>query len=215
MTFTAGDALADVRDALQDTDIDLQRHDDETILGYLSDGLPEIGLRRPDLFSALTTMPVAVGAFQSAPADSIRLIDVIKVVGSNVLIECEKDAVDADNPGWMDEPGAPLNWMRYVKDPNRFLLAPPPVGGESIQIMYAKTPARVTALSDVVPLPDAYRPALVSYAVFRAETKNDQSVLEGRAKLMRDVFLAALVASVQSKETTDGFDNGPKTARRR
>jgi hypothetical protein len=105
--------------------------------------------------------------------------------------------------------------MRYVKDPNRFLVAPPATGAETLQILYAQQPARLTALDDVVPLPDAYRPALVSYAVFRAETKNDQSVLSGRAKLMWDVFTASLVASMQSKETTDGFDNGPKTARRR
>ncbi|MBY0439318.1 MAG: hypothetical protein K2W80_14110 [Burkholderiales bacterium] len=215
MSFNAGDVLADVRDALQDTDVDLRRHADSTILGYLSDGLVETCVRRPDLFSTLAVIPAAAGAFQSAPVDSVRVIDVIKLVGGNVLIECEKDAVDADNPGWMDEPGTPLNWMRYVKDPNRFLLAPPPVGTESIQIMYARTPVRVAALSDVVPLPAAYRPALLAYAVFRAETKNDQSVLDGRAKLMWDVFLASLVASVQSKETTDGFDNGPKTARRR
>lgn len=215
MSFTAGDAIVDVRDALQDTDVDLRRHDDATLLGYLSDGLPEICVRRPDLFSTLATVPVAAGAFQAAPVDSVRLIDVIRVIGAGVLVECEKDAVDADNPEWMDAPGTPLNWMRYVKDPNRFLLAPAPVGTESIQILYAKTPVRVSAAADVVPLPDAYRPALASYAVFRAETKNDQSVLDGRAKLMWDVFLSSLASSVQSKETTDGLDNGPKTARRR
>lgn len=215
MSFTAGAALADVRDALQDTQVDLQRHADATLIGYLSDGLVEVGVRRPDLFSTLATMPAVAGAFQSAPADSIRLIDVIRIEGGGVLVECEKDAVDADDPDWMSTPGTPLNWMRYVKDPNRFLLAPPATGNESLQILYAKTPARVSSTADVVPLPDAYRPALVAYAVFRAETKNDQSVLGGRAKLMWDVFTGSLVASVKSKETTDGFDNGPKTARRR
>jgi len=215
MSFITGDAVTDVRDALQDTQIDLQRHDDATLIGYLSDGLIEVAVRRPDLFSFLASINVGAGAFQSAPADSIRLMDVLCLVGGDVLVECEKDAIDADDPGWMSSTGTPLNWMRYVKDPNRFLLAPPPAGGEAVQILYARQPTRLTALNEQVPLPDAYRPALVAYAVFRAETKNDQSVLGGRAKLMWDVFSASLVASIQSKETTDGFDNGPKTARRR
>ncbi|MCA3109834.1 MAG: hypothetical protein ING91_19475 [Rhodocyclaceae bacterium] len=213
MSFAAGDAIADVRDALQDTDLDLQRYADATILEYLSDGLVEICLRRPDLFSTLANIPLVSDPFQSAPADSVRVIDVLRLVGGDVLVECEKDSVDANDPGWMTQTGTPLNWMRYVKDPNRFLLAPVPTGTETAQILYAKTPARVETLAAVVPLPDAYRPALVSYGVFRAETKNDQSVVDGRAKLMWDVFLASLTASIQSKATTDGFDNGPKTAR--
>jgi hypothetical protein len=66
------------------------------------------------------------------------------------------------------------------------------VGGTAITIRYVKLPTTVALTDTITDIPAAILPALVSYTVFRAESKDDEHANSGRAASHYQTFLAAL-----------------------
>lgn len=193
-------------EALNDSAKD--RFSDSRLLGYLNEALQEIAARRPDLFSTQGVVATVAGIYQTAPTDSLRLMDVLQVQNGRSIRETDQELLDTLNPNWRIAAGASTkNWMRYRKDPNRFMISPPaPAISLNLVVLYGKVPT-VLALGDTFQLVDTYVPAAKHFMVFKTEMPADESILNGRASLMFNAFEKSLAASVASKSMVDDENN--------
>lgn len=198
------DVITETRRILQDTNSP-QRYSDAVLLGFANQALKRIAVLRPDLFAFISTMTCTQDSvIQSAPSDSIRIIEVYSVVGGNGIIETNREALDQAYPTWMNDPaGAAVNFMRHVRNANKFFIYPKAPANQVLNIEYAQTPSDYTADQTVALLPDAYFPVVVDATVFLAESVDNEHVNSNRAQLFQQSYTQALGVATQSRTITD------------
>lgn len=207
--MTPSEVIAEVRRLIQDTR-EPYRYSDVVLLGFVNQTLKRMAMLRPDLFAVIgefVTTPSSV--LQSCPADSLRLIEIFQVKDGNAITEVNRETLDRTAPMWQTEaPGYPVNFMRHVRNPNRFFVYPRPAPGLVLIGEYAQTP-RDYGLSDEVTYPiDAYFPTVVDGVVFLAESIDNEHVNSNRAKLFQDSFVQSLGVALQSRTLTDTESGG-------
>ena len=205
------DVITEVRRILQD-ETTTYRYSDVFLLGLCNQGLKRIQLLRPDLFSFLSTVACTQGeVIQSAPSDSLRIVEVYSIVGGGGVVEAKREVLDQTVPAWSSATqGAAVNWMRHVRNPNKFFIYPPAPSGQTLKIEYSQVPATYDGTTAITLLPDAYFPALVDVVVFLAESVDNEHVNSGRAKMYQELFLSELGATTASLPVTDTEDAGLK-----
>lgn len=209
-TFTPQDVITEVRRLVQDTRQATLRYSDEHMLGVVNQVLRRIALLRPDLCAHITTVTLVEGPLQTCPADSIRIIDVIRSAGSaSTVNEVSRDTLELMFDTWQSDGESPVqNWMRHVRNPNQYFVYPPSPAGQQLMIEYAKSP-RNYALGEVIDIiPDAYFPSVVDGAVWLIESVDNEHVNSGRAKMFQDAFVQGLGVTIQSKKVTDTPEGG-------
>ena len=201
--------LTEVRRVLQDNTAPY-RYSDAYLLGFANQALKRMAVLRPDLFAYIGTVTCTANAvIQSAPADSIRVMEVFQVQGGNGVTEVNRDSLDETYPGWMnDAAGACVNWMRHVRNPNRFFIYPKAPAGQVLVVEYSQAPPDYAADADVALLPDAYFPVVVDGTIFLAESVDNEHVNSNRAQLFQQTFTQALGVNAQSRTLTDTEEAG-------
>lgn len=202
--MTPADIIVEVRHLLQDSVVPY-RFSDTYLLGFVNQSVKRMSVLRPDLFGSIQDIPTqADSAVQTLPSDALRLIDIFQVKGGNAVTEVDRETMNRNYPNWMNEAsGSPVNFMRHVKNEDRFFLYPPPSSGTVLVGEYAVTPPDYT-LSQIMTAPsDAFFPSLVDCTVFLAESIDDEHVNSGRAQAFLDSFVKSLAASMKSRELTD------------
>jgi hypothetical protein len=209
--MTPSGVIVEVRKLLQDTnpDISLQRFLDTALLGFVNQTLKRISLVRPDLFSFVGTITCVSGeVLQSAPSDSIRLMEVFRVQNGSAVRETNRHTIDQTYPGWVDAPaGACVNWMRHPRNPNKFFIYPKAPSTQILVGEYAKAPPDYALGDTIALLPDAYFTTVVDGTVFLAESIDNEHVTSGRAKMFYDSFSTSLEANYKTRLFTD-LDSG-------
>lgn len=202
--MTPNEVIAEVRRIIQDTR-DPYRYSDAVLLGFVNQTLKRMVMLRPDLFAVIGDFVTATGtALQSCPADSTRLIEIFQVKGGNAVTEVNRSTLDRTVPEWLNEtPGQPVNFMRHVRNPNRFFVYPAPAASVVLVGEYAQTPPDYTIDQEITFPTDTYFPAVIDGTVFLAESIDNEHVNSGRAKLFQDAFVQALGVSLQSRTITD------------
>lgn len=202
--MTPNEVITEVRRLIQDTKTPY-RYSDPVLLGFVNQTLKRMVMLRPDLFAVIGDFSTTTNTvLQNCPADSIRLIEIFQVKDGNAILEVNRDTLDRTAPNWQNEAaGQPVNFMRHVRNPNRFFVYPRPASGVVLVGEYAQTPPTYT-LSQTVTYPiDAYFPTVVDGVVFMAESIDNEHVNSGRAKLFQDSFVQGLGVSLQSRTITD------------
>jgi hypothetical protein len=207
--MTPTEVITEVRRIIQDTKTPY-RYSDAVMLGFVNQTLKRMVVLRPDLFAVIGEFPMSVGTvLQSCPADSIRLIEVFQVQGGNAVTEVTRQVLDRTSPSWVSEAaGIPVNFMRHVRNPNRFFVSPPPASGVVLIGEYAQTPPDYTIAQEITYPTDAYFPVVVDGTVFLAESVDNEHVNSNRAKLFQDAFVQALGVGLQSRVVTDTEEGG-------
>lgn len=202
--MTPADIIAEARALVQDSLLPY-RYDDALMLRWVNQTLKRMSMLRPDLFAVIgdvSTTPDS--AIQSCPTNSIRLIEVFQVKNGNTVTEVNRETLDRINPDWPNETsGSPVNFMRHVRNPNRYFLYPRPASGIVLIAEYAQVPPTYTSGQTIGLLPDAYLPVVVDGVVFLAESVDNEHVNSGRAKLFQDSFNQTLAAGLQIRNLTD------------
>ena len=181
------------------------------MLSMGNQALKRIQLLRPDLFAFVSTVATTQGeVIQSAPSDSLRIIEVYSIVSSGVgLVEADREVLDQTLPTWPnDAEAAAINWMRSVRNPNKFFIYPQAPSGQSLDIEYSQVPTTYDGTTTVALLPDAYFPVVVDIMVFLLESVDNESVTAGRAKLFKESYENMLGVSKGSLPVTDTEDAG-------
>ena len=198
------DVITEVRRITQDESTPY-RYSDEVLLGYANQSLKRIAVLRPDLFAYQGKLDcTADTVIQSAPSDSFRLIEIYSVVDGDGVLETTREVLDQAMPTWMNDTAAPAtNWMRHVRNPNKFFIYPKAPVGQVLLAEYSQTPSNYTATSVVSLLSDVYFPTVVDATVFIVESIDNEHVNSNRAKLFQDSFVQSLGVSVATKTVTD------------
>lgn len=203
------DVITEVRRILQDINAP-QRYSDAVLLGFANQALKRIAVLRPDLFAYMGEIPTTAGAvIQSAPADSIRIMEIFQVKDGAGVTETSREALDQTYPNWMNDAAGPtVNWMRHVRNANRFFIYPKAPASQILIGEYAQTPPEYTGSQTVALLPNAYFPVVVDATVFIAESVDNEHVNSNRAQLFQQSFTQALGVSAQSRPITDTEESG-------
>jgi hypothetical protein len=207
--MTPNEVITEVRRLIQDTKAPF-RYSDAVMLGFVNQTFKKMVVLRPDLFAVIGDFATTPGSvLQNCPADSTRLIEVFQVKGGSAVTEVTRRVLDQTSPTWVsDPPGAPVNFMRHVRNPNRFFVYPAPVAGTELVLEYAQTPPDYTLDQEVTSPTDAYFPVVVDGTVFLAESIDNEHVNSNRAKLFQDAFVQALGVGMQSRTVTDTEESG-------
>jgi hypothetical protein len=210
--MTPEQVIEDVRELVQDTRVPY-RYSDTTLLQFVNNTLKRIAMLRPDLFSYLdTAIPVTVGSVvQTLPADSTRLVEIFQVVDSSgelpvrtSVTEVNRETLDMTTPSWVAETASvPTNFMRHIRNSNKYFLYPPPKSGITLVGEYIQSPPNYTLLQDIELLPSSYLPSVVDGVVYLAESLDNEHVNSGRAKMFLDLFTESLGVTIQSRVITD------------
>lgn len=202
--MTPNEIITEARRLIQDTKTPY-RYSDTVMLGFVNQTLKRMVTIRPDLFAVIGDFPTAANTvLQSCPADSTRLIEIFQVKNGNAITEVNRATLDRTVPNWQNEDaGQPVNFMRHVRNPNRFFVYPRPEAGVVLVGEYAQTPPDYTLDQEIAYPTDAYFPVAVDGVVFLAESIDNEHVNSGRAKLFQDAFVQGLGVSLQSRTITD------------
>ena len=203
------DVIAEVRRIIQDETV-AYRYSDAFLLALCNQALKRIQLLRPDLFAFIGTVSCSAGeVLQSAPSDSLRVIEVYSIVGGTGLVEVDREVLDQTVPTWPnDTAGAAINWMRHVRNPNKFFIYPQAPASQVLNIEYSQVPTTYDGTTAVTLLPDAYFPVVMDATIFLAESIDNEAVTAGRAKLYKDSFENMLGVSKASLPVTDTENAG-------
>ena len=202
--MTPNEVITEVRRLIQDTKVTF-RYSDTVLLGFVNQTLKKMAVLRPDLFAVIADFTtVANTVLQSCPTDSVRLMQIFQIKNGDAVTEVSKETLDQMYPNWVNEvAGIPVNFMRHVRNPNKFFVYPRPSSGVILVGEYAQSPATY-AINDIVALlPDAYLTSVVEGTVYLAESVDNEHANSGRAKLFQDAFVQGLGVGLQSRVITD------------
>jgi hypothetical protein len=201
--------ITEARRILQDINAPL-RYSDAVLLGFANQALKRMAVLRPDLFAFIGEIPTTAGqVLQSPPSDSIRVMEIFQVKDGGGVVEVDRTTLDETYPTWMNDPAGPtINWMRHVRNANKYFIYPKAPSGQVLIAEYAQTPPEYTADQDVALLPDAYLPVVIDGTVFLAESVDNEHVNSNRAQLFQQSFTQALGVSAQARTITDTEPGG-------
>lgn len=207
--MTPADIIAEARVLIQDSRTPY-RYSDAVLLGFVNQTLRRMSILRPDLFSVIGDIPTTANTvIQSCPSDSLRLVEIFQIKNGDAVTEVNREVLDQMSPGWVNEAaGTPLNFMRHVRNPNKFFLYPRPTAGITLVGEYAQVPPAYTLNQTITALPDAYLPVAADGVVFLAESVDNEHVNSNRAKLFQDSFNQTLAAGLQTRTLTDTEEGG-------
>ena len=203
------DVVTEARRLIQDISTP-QRYSDAVLLGFANQALKRMAVLRPDLFAYIGEIPCTAGTvIQSPPSDSIRVIEIFQVKDGAGVTEVDRTVLDQTLPNWMNDTAATtVNWMRHVRNPNKFFIYPKAPASLILIGEYAQTPPNYTGSQTVALLPDAFFPVVVDGTVFLAESVDNEHVNSNRAQLFQQAFTQALGVSAQARTLTDTEEAG-------
>jgi hypothetical protein len=202
--MTPAEVITEVRRLVQDTKTPY-RYSDAVMLGFVNQTLKRTAMLRPDLFAVIGEIATTADTvLQSCPADSTRLIEIFQVKNGDAVTEVNRETLDRTAPSWQREAsGQPVNFMRHVRNPNRYFVYPRPTTGVVLIGEYSQTPPDYTIDQEITFPTDAYFPAVIDGVVFLAESIDNEHVNSNRAKLFQDSFVQGLGVSLQARTITD------------
>jgi hypothetical protein len=207
--MTPNEVITEVRRLIQDTKTPY-RYSDTVLLGFVNQTLKKMVVLRPDLFAVIGDFAtVASTVLQSCPTDSVRLMQIFQVKNGDAVTEVSKETLDRMYPNWVNEAaGVPVNFMRHVRNPNKFFVYPRPTAGIVLVGEYAQSPAAYALNDTIALLPDAYLTSVVEGTIYLAESIDNEHVNSGRAKLFQDAFTQGLGVGLQARVVTDTEEGG-------
>jgi hypothetical protein len=138
-------------------------------------------------------------------------VEIFNVVDENAVQEVSRDVFDQNYPSWIkDGPGTPVNFMRHIRNPNKFFVYPRPSTCCRVLGEYVQIPPAYALEEEIQVLPASYFAALVDGTVYVAESIDNEHVNSGRAKLAQDMFLQQLQVGLQTRLVTDTESGGLK-----
>lgn len=210
--MTPNDVILDARRLAQDNGL-LRTPDTysaATLLAFVNQVLKQTALIRPDLFSLITDIATTQNVVeQTMPSDSIRLVDIFAVKNGSAIVEVSRETMDRSYPQWRtDTASTPVNYMRHVKNPNKFFLYPRPTSGIILIGEYAQSPPAYTLNQTIALLPDSFQPAIVAGVVTLIAGIENVSMNEPRFKQFQTIYAQLLNANLQSRTITDTPESG-------
>lgn len=171
MTVSVSDILDRTSTILQDKTFKRWSQADQ--VAYLNDGQRKLITIKGDAKVTAESLQLVSGAVQQVPSACYALIDVLTNLDGSVPTPCDRNALDAFSPGWMNKPVASTikHWMPGDTPSNFFVY---PAQGDTpgvVKITYTAYPNTVT-YGQNIDVRDHYADNLVSYVLFRCYSRD-------------------------------------------
>jgi len=194
--MTPQSIITAARHTLNDIDPTDYRHTDAELLTYVNDGIRECVIFRPEFFSTIGDFTCTPGQCEQTItfADAVMLMEVLSIHGGTALTPFDMDAMSAFNPNWRaDTAGPAVQYSKFTNDVLKFFIYPKaPATAQTLDVRYVRNPDSYPLPDTITELPDVLQPALEDYVIFRAESKDDESVNSGRALAAYQKFATLL-----------------------
>lgn len=147
-----------------------------------------------------STYALTSGFRQSAPADAIRILDVVKSSNSSdstvkPVRRVQKTHIAAIRPNFYATTAADnvREWFYDEANPRQFEVYPPATANARVEIIYNPIPTTVSAGGNL-DIADHYAPSVVDYVAYRAFSKDTEDVSPdlGRATAFYNAFASSL-----------------------
>ena len=173
------------------------RQSDEELLNYVNQGIAEVATLLPMMFSTVGDLLCEAGTVEQSATflDAAIVLDVLCIHEGTAITKADRASLDLFRPGWRTDPAGPAqNWLPLEGDPLKFYIYPKAPTGQSVDVRYVRNPATVQLDEEIQELPASMLPAMVDYVVYRAESKDDEHVLNQRAAAHYNAFLTKIGA---------------------
>jgi hypothetical protein len=159
------------------------RWPESELIDYINDAMRQIVLFRPDANSKNENVSLVTGTKQSIPATGIRLLRVVRNMGSSgttpgkAIREISRLALDAEVDDWHSAANHSTSVSHYVFDdidPRTFYVYPGLASGQTlnVEIIYSDNPTTVTTAGQTLDLKDHYINPVVDWVLYRAYSKD-------------------------------------------
>lgn len=191
----ASDIISEVNKQLND--VGQVTWNEASLFDYIDSAQQMIVSIRPDANSLTTVMQMIAGALQSAPANSIRLLDVVRNMGSDGLtagrqvLPCTQEALELFSFNYTAavQVAAIKNFTYDDRTPRTFYVDPPSDGTGYLEVRISVVPTPVTDATDVLDLRDIYQNHIVQWCMFRAYAiEFDSRTSQNRAAIHESSF---------------------------
>ena len=167
--------LGRVTSTLQDPDY--VRWDKDELIGWASEAQVAIA-KTPGAYSKRSVVHMVEGTVQHLPDDAWELLSITRNVDEDgvpltPVRLTTRSLLDVYFPQWHMISERPLveNYIYDDRFPKEFSVYPPNDGTGNLEVIYAAIPADLVSEEDELELDDSYVPALVSYVLYRATSK--------------------------------------------
>ena len=150
----------------------------EEMLVWLSEGQVAIA-RVPGTYTQFAVVELKEGARQALPSDAWGLLTITHNVDEDgsplkAVRLVTRSLLDCYEPNWHGAPERQIveNYVYDDRSPREFYVYPPNDGYGRVEISYMAIPQELTAETDEIVLDDTFCPALLSYVLYRANSKD-------------------------------------------
>lgn len=175
---------------------------DDELLGYLNDGVRQTCFVKPEAYTIVAAVVLAVGIVQTIPTAGHALLDVMfNTASGNAITQVDKALMEAADPTWGAIYNRTTEIEHYTADPRnplRFYVYPGAASGANVTLLYGAVPAALS-LGSTIALPDAYIPTLQDYVQSRAFSKPSQRMDLQKAAVFKQQWGAALGLKSQAQ----------------
>jgi hypothetical protein len=207
MTVLASEIIAEASKQLND--INKVTWTNESYFEYISSAQEMIVSIRPDAYSVVTTMQMAVGSRQSIPSEALRLLDIFRNMGSDgntpgrAVLPVERNALDLFAFNWNadTQESEVKNYMYDEKVPNVFYVDPPSDGTGHLEVAISRVPPKVSQVTDVLSLKDIYRNHVIQWVMYRAYSIEVDSVSSQRRAAVHEQSFYQMMGQKFQRDT--------------
>lgn len=189
----ASEIISRVRNTLVDPD--KVTWPDNELIDYLNGAVSEILVHKPEANSKTTVVTLAQSSKQSIPTDGIALFNVTRLTSpvQRSIRQIELNTLNNHDPSWPGVTGIPIHFSHEKRDPKSFYLYPSPDRDDyQAEIVYSATPARLTLLTEEIPLDNSFENAIHHYICMYAYAKSSKRFDTAKVSFYASMFANSL-----------------------
>ncbi len=187
------------------------RYPDDVMLTFGADCVREIAMAREDLFAVVQDVACTPGTVRQTVGGAsngygLHVIDVQGIVDGDAITMGDLLNLRQFQPSWRNDTAGPAqNWFPIAvteakKPVHDFYIYPKAPNAQSLVVHFVQDPfaGGDPSISDDIPLPDEFLPAVEWYMVFRAEAGDEEHVNSNRAAQAYQMF--GSIVGVEARE---------------
>jgi hypothetical protein len=161
--------IAEARRILLDAGVTAYSADD--LFGFLREALRATANVKKDFYVVTGPIELVPGDLQELPDGGVNLIKIVRNASGAACTQCDLGLLQEANRAWSaeDPTDDAENWAFDPRDPTRFWLTPPSIGGSGIGLVgsYGAVPEVADADSEI-PVGDENQALLVNFILARS-----------------------------------------------
>lgn len=179
------------------------------LMAWINDAAKEIIVRKPAAGAKVAILTLVDGVSQTLPDRTHMLIDVIRNVNGKRITLADRHRLEDSAPNWYEmTPNATRHYCYEDRNTPVFYVYPPAAQGQQVESVISKLPDDVIEDTDSVDLGVEYMGVIVSYALYRALSKDSEEANSAIAMTHYQAFSEALGTSVSAQ-----LDSSPNKAK--